>query len=112
MADWHADGPPVPQKPGTPGADDNASGVAGVLAVARLLRDRPLRRTVKFVAFVNEEPPFFQTDAMGSFAYARALAREGAAEQRSHCKIVAMISFEMLGYYAEGEHRKRPPGIG
>src|SRR5579864_364666 len=103
MADWHADGPPVPQNPGTPGADDNASGVAGVLAVARLLRDRPLRRTVKFVAFVNEEPPFFQTDSMGSFAYAKALGRECAAEERWHYRIVGMISFEMLGYFAEGE---------
>ena len=112
MADWHADGPPLPQDKGTPGADDNASGVAGVLAVARLLKDRPLRRTVKFVAFVNEEPPFFKTDAMGSFAYAKALAKECAADPASHRKMVGMISFEMLGYFAEGEHRKRPFGVG
>lgn len=112
MANWHADGPPLPQNAGTPGADDNASGVAGVLAVARLLKDRPLRRTVKFVAFVNEEPPFFQTNAMGSFAYAKALSKECAADPASHRKIIGMISFEMLGYFSEGERRKRPFGVG
>lgn len=112
MAHWHADGPPLPGKPGTPGADDNASGVAGVLAIARLLRDRPLRRTVKFVAFANEEPPFFQTRSMGSLAYANALAAECAADPASRRRIVGMISFEMLGYFAKGQQTKRPFGVG
>ncbi|MDB5171525.1 MAG: peptidase [Phycisphaerales bacterium] len=112
MAHWHDDGPPLPQNPGTPGADDNASGVAGVLAVARLLKDRPLRRTVKFVAFVNEEPPFFQTCAMGSYAYARALAKENASQKCAGRKITGMISFEMLGYYARSDQAKRPFAVG
>ncbi len=81
---------------GTPGADDNASGTAAVLELARLLRDEQLGRTVRFVAFVNEEPPFFSTKWMGSWQYA---AR--AAEQDDN--IVAMISLETVGFYQEGE---------
>src|SRR5204863_528647 len=52
--------------PETPGADDNASAVAVLLEAARLLHGRPFRRTVRFVAFANEEPPHFYTDTMGS----------------------------------------------
>jgi len=78
--------------PTTPGADDNASGVAGLIEIARLLKDRPLRRTLRLVAFVNEEPPHYHTDAMGSLVYARACA---AREEQ----IVGMLALEMLGYY-------------
>ena len=53
---------------GTVGADDNTTGVAGVLELARLLQGSKLRRTVRFVLFVNEEPPYFQTDTMGSLS--------------------------------------------
>jgi hypothetical protein len=77
---------------GTPGADDNATGTAAVIELARLLRDVPLERTVRFVAFVNEEPPFFLTAHMGSRVYARAAARRGD-------RIVAMLSLETIGYY-------------
>ncbi|MBI3075525.1 MAG: M28 family peptidase, partial [Deltaproteobacteria bacterium] len=56
---------------GSPGANDNATGTAAVLEVARLLKERTLPRTVRAVAFVNEEPPFFQTKDMGSRLYAR-----------------------------------------
>jgi Zn-dependent M28 family amino/carboxypeptidase len=91
---------------GSPGANDNATGVAGLLEMARLLRLRPPERTVLFVAFVNEEPPFFQTGDMGSQAYAR------RARERSE-QIVAMISVETIGYYADGEGTQRyPPGLG
>lgn len=76
----------------TPGADDNASGVAVLLELARLLRDVPLDRTVQFVAFVNEEPPWFRGDQMGSRVHADALAAEGA-------KVAGMLSLETLGYY-------------
>ena len=76
----------------TPGADDNASGVAATLELARAFKTRTLPRTVRFVFFVNEEPPFFQTDGMGSLVYAREM-------QTSHTNIVAMASLEMLGYY-------------
>jgi len=79
---------------GSPGANDNASGVAGVLEMARLLADQPLPRTVRFVAFVNEEPPFFQTDDMGSRVYASRARRRGE-------RIVAMLSIETIGYYSE-----------
>ncbi len=108
--DWHGHDHPMPCEPGTPGADDNASGVAGVLAVARRLRDVPLARTVKFAAFVNEEPPFFQTETMGSFAYAKALAEECAKVPGR--KVIGMISFEMLGTYARGAGKKRPLCVG
>ncbi len=78
--------------PGTPGADDNASGVAVMLELARLLADRPLDRTVRFVGFVNEEAPFFKDEGMGSLVYARAAAA-------AKTDIVAMLSLEMLGCY-------------
>jgi hypothetical protein len=77
---------------GSPGANDNASGVAALLEIARLLRETPPARTVRFVAFVNEEPPFFQTEAMGSRVHARAARGRGE-------RIVAMLSLETLGYY-------------
>lgn len=78
--------------PGCLGADDNASAVAGLLALARELAGRTLRRTVRFVAFVNEEPPFFESPGMGSLAYA---ARCHAMQER----IVGMVCLEMIGYY-------------
>ena len=55
----------------SPGANDNASGVAALLEIARLLAAKPLARSVRFVAFVNEEAPFFYTWKMGSHRYAR-----------------------------------------
>lgn len=79
---------------GCPGANDNATGLAAVLDLARRLASRPCRRTVRFVAFVNEEPPFFQTSAMGSVVYANA-----ARARRD--RIVGMLSLETMGYYSE-----------
>ncbi len=86
----------------TPGADDNASGVAVMLEIARRLRDRPLARTVRFVAFVNEEPPYFKTDQMGSLVYARAARARGD-------RVVAMFSLEMLGYYVDAAGSQQYP---
>lgn len=77
---------------GTPGADDNASGVAGLLELARLTVSNPVARTVRFAAFSLEEPPAFPTNHMGSCVYARALKEKGV-------KVEGMISLEMLGYY-------------
>lgn len=79
----------------TPGADDNASGVAGLLELARLVAEQPLPRTVRFAAFTLEEPPTFMTSRMGSYVAAKSLHDEGAA-------VHGMISLEMLGYYADG----------
>ena len=67
---------------GSPGANDNASGVAVMLELARLHATSAPPITVRFVAFVNEEPPFFMTDSMGSVVYARA-CRARRAHQRN-----------------------------
>lgn len=80
--------------PGTPGADDNASGVAALIELARLLREARPARTLRLVAFVNEEPPFFPFGKMGSMVYARA-ARRRADDIR------VMFSLEMLGCYSD-----------
>lgn len=81
---------------GSPGANDNASGVAALLELARTLAGEQLRRTLRLVAFTNEEPPFFQTSEMGSRVYAKEASRKGE-------KIVAMVSLETIGYYSEDE---------
>ena len=78
----------------SPGANDNASGVAAVLEIARLLNRQSLSRTVRLVAFVNEEPPFFQTEAMGSLVY----AKRSAARKEN---IVAMFTPETIGYFSD-----------
>jgi hypothetical protein len=79
--------------PGSPGADDNSSGMAVTLALARhFAHSRPLR-TLRFVAFVNEEPPYFQTAEMGSLVYAKQCRRRGE-------RIEAMLSMESVGYYS------------
>lgn len=62
---------------GTVGANDNATGVAATLELAQSLQGSHLRRTIRFVFFVNEEPPYFQTAQMGSVVYARKLKHDG-----------------------------------
>jgi len=88
--------------PSSPGADDNASAVAGLLALARSLADKQFSRTVRLVAFVNEEPPYFQTERMGSLVHARAAQAKGD-------KIVAALILEMLGYYTDQENSQHYP---
>jgi Zn-dependent M28 family amino/carboxypeptidase len=86
--------------PGSPGADDNASGVAGMLELARLFSDHPTARTLKFVAFSNEEDGL-----IGSQVYSRWAKERGE-------RIVAMISLEMIGYYTDEFHsQKYPAGL-
>ncbi len=89
---------------GSPGADDNASGVAGVLELGRLLRDAAPARTIRLVAFVNEEPPFFFLHEMGSMVYAQAARRRGD-------DIRAMLSLEMIGYYSDAPGSQRYPPL-
>lgn len=87
---------------GTPGADDNGSGVAALLELARLTAIRPPQRTIRFVAFCLEEPPVFGTKQMGSAVYARSVKEEGVP-------ILGMISLEMLGYYCDEKKCQRYP---
>jgi len=89
---------------GTVGANDNASGVAATLELARLLKASKLRRTVRFVFFVNEEPPYFQTEQMGSLVYARQLRRDGVP-------VSAMISLETIGYYSDDKGSQLYPAV-
>ncbi len=85
--------------PDCPAADDNGSGVAGLLALAEVFRGERPDRTLRLVAFASEEPPWFQGESMGSLVYARA---RGAG-------VVAMISLESIGYYDDSEGSQRYP---
>jgi Zn-dependent M28 family amino/carboxypeptidase len=87
-----------------PGANDNGTGTAAVIELARLLRGAHLKRRLRFVLFVNEEPPYFQTPDMGSFRYAQMLAERGEP-------VAAMISLETLGFYSDqpGSQAYPPP---
>jgi len=87
---------------GTPGANDNGSGVAALLALARAFVDKKPARTLRFVAFTNEEPPYFQSDDMGSFVYARR-----CRERKEN--VVAMLSLETIGYYTDEEGSQNFP---
>lgn len=75
-----------------PGADDNASGVAGLIELAHLLRARPLNKRVELVAYTNEEPPFFRTRFMGSAVHAASLTQSGK-------RASLMLSLECIGYF-------------
>jgi Zn-dependent M28 family amino/carboxypeptidase len=87
---------------GTPGADDNASGVAGVLELARLLRDNTFNHSIQFVAFSLEEPPFFYTKKMGSYEYAKSLHEDGR-------DLIGMICLESIGYFTDLKESQHLP---
>jgi Zn-dependent M28 family amino/carboxypeptidase len=88
--------------PGCPGADDNATGVAALIEIARACAVRPLARTVRLAAFVNEEPPFFQTVVMGSLRHARGARARGE-------RIAAMVSLETIGFYDDAPGSQEYP---
>lgn len=89
---------------GSPGANDNGTGVAALLEMAhRFAGERP-ERTLRLVAFVNEEPPFFKTERMGSRVYARAARRRGD-------DIRAMFSLETIGYYSDAPGSQHYPPV-
>jgi Zn-dependent M28 family amino/carboxypeptidase len=87
-----------------PGANDNASGVAALLETARILAGSKFAKTLRFVAFTNEEPPYFQTKNMGSRLYAARSCQRGE-------KITAMLSLETIGFYSDdkGSQTYPPP---
>ena len=98
---------------GSPGANDNGTGAAATLALARRFAQkqserRPTatpNRTLRFVAFVNEEPPYFLSGEMGSLVYARRCKERGD-------KISAMISLETIGYFSDAPHSQTYPSPG
>ena len=92
-----------------PGANDNGTGVAGVIELARMLADLRGKSAlrIRLVLFVNEEPPNFQTANMGSLIYAERLAR-------THEPVLGMISLETLGWYSDApgsQHYPAPLGL-
>ncbi len=89
--------------PGTPGADDNASAVAGMLELARLHQASVNKKHLIFVAFANEEPPCFGSDNMGSMVYARRLKDQNIG-------VDVMISLEMIGYFSHERIQDYPLG--
>ena len=87
---------------GAPGANDNGTGVAALLALARRFAGKQTQHTLRFVAFVNEEPPYFQTPQMGSLVYA------GRCKARGD-RIAAMISLETIGYFSDAPRSQKYP---
>jgi Zn-dependent M28 family amino/carboxypeptidase len=86
-----------------PGADDNASGVAGLIELARLLgRQQPPMR-VELVAFTLEEPPYFRTTGMGSSVHAESLRKQNV-------RVRAMFNLEMIGYFSDAPNSQHLPG--
>ncbi len=89
---------------GSPGANDNGTGVAALLEISRLLAGERPRSTLRLVAFVNEEPPFFRWRKMGSMVYARRARRRGD-------RVTGMISLETIGYYSDEPGSQRYPPL-
>ena len=88
----------------TPGADDNASAIAGLIQTTKLLsaiKDK-LDFRINFVAFTLEEPPYFMTEHMGSYVYAKYLKEE-------KIDVIGMINYEMIGYYSTETNSQQYP---
>ncbi|MDH4233244.1 MAG: M28 family peptidase, partial [Nitrospirota bacterium] len=86
------------------GANDNASGVAALLEISRMMAQTAPARSVRFVAFTNEEPPFFFWRTMGSLLYAKAARARGD-------KICLMFSLETIAYYRDEPHSQYYPPL-
>ena len=106
MDNWHDHGPARPARTGTPGANDNASGVAALLETARALTATPTLHDVCLVAYANEEPPFYQTPSMGSVVHAKSVARHPGKD-----RIIGMIALETLGCYSPRVNKKRQSAV-
>jgi Zn-dependent M28 family amino/carboxypeptidase len=89
---------------GSPGADDNASGVAGLLELARLLQKNNFEKTIKFIATTNEEPPFFMSMDMGSYKYAQEARRKNE-------DIEVVLCLESIGFYSDKKGSQVYPPI-
>jgi len=90
---------------GSPGANDNGTGMAATLALARRFASEKPKHTLRFIAFVNEEPPYFLSGEMGSLIYARRCRERGD-------KISAMISLETIGYFSDAPDSQTYPSPG
>ncbi|MGV3624311.1 MAG: M28 family peptidase, partial [Archangium sp.] len=88
--------------PGNPGADDNGSGVAVALSLAEFFGKTNPTRTIRFIFFTNEEPPFFRTPQMGSEVAAK-------SSRAANEKIVAMLSLETMGYFSDEKNSQHYP---
>ena len=86
----------------SPGADDNASGIAALLEIARAFVHLKPGKTIRFIAFGNEEKPFSETENMGSYFYVKT-----AVEHNEF--ITGMFSLEMLGYYSSDKNSQKYP---
>lgn len=87
-----------------PGADDNASAVAGLLELVRMIYQQkpPIDYTIDFVAYCLEEPPFFASDVMGSYIHAKSLHDDKV-------EVIGMISLEMIGYFSDAPNSQPYP---
>lgn len=82
------------------GADDNGSGVTGLLELARMLNNKHLQYRIDLVAYTLEEPPYFRTTFMGSYMHAKTVTGE---------KVYGMISLEMIGYFTDAKNTQHYP---